>query len=105
MTALELKEFRKSLKINQSDFAVWLGCSLASVKFWETNRRVIPDSVVRMVKIYRELLEWKQKYTDKVQRYNDDLMSSKIKIKEIVSNFAESVNQCVYDLKEKTREV
>lgn len=50
MNKLELKEFRKNIGLERQDFADKLGISIHTLDSWESGKRNIPKTKIRLIK-------------------------------------------------------
>lgn len=54
MSAEEFKAYRISLNFTHKDMAQQIGVTPMAIKLWETNQRRIPETTVRLVKLFKK---------------------------------------------------
>lgn len=54
MTPEELVTYRKSLQFNRQTFAELIGVTKQAVVFWEDGQRSIPETTVRLLKLFQK---------------------------------------------------
>ena len=92
MTNLELKEFRKNLKLTQKEFGDKLGLNATQVKDMEIGRTKIPKSIKMLIKFVFPIEE--KKFTDVID------LKKRIADMEIQLNYQQSFKS--FDLVEKS---
>lgn len=61
ITAKEIKEIRKKLKLTQKEFAEFINCSKPTVERWERSKEPITGPVVLLLKMLLECPEYVEK--------------------------------------------
>ena len=102
ITASDLKEIRKKLKLTQKEFAVLINCSKSTIERWESSEEAISGPIVLAINMLAEYPEYLDKikvpdkilplrlwymYKEKVCTIIDvDELNREVKIKNYVNN-------------------
>lgn len=62
MSAKDIIDYRKKLKFTQEDLGQLLGVSRQAVNFWEIGERRVPETTVRLIKLFEKFPQLKREF-------------------------------------------